>query len=333
VTASAASVQQTDEHELTVLMFTEAAGVADIYRQHLPPRWRLEHLASRRDEGEQRERLARADVLIHSDVPLSGELLDAARRLRLIHRVGVGLDSLDLDAVAGRGVPVCICPVGTPEAVAEHAILLMLAAGRHLPRMHDEVTKGRWPKWEYRSRSLGLFSSTVGIVGFGRTGQAVAERLDGFGCRLLVHRRPGRVLDDRWRDRVEVTEDLDEVFSRSHVVTLHCPLTPETRGLVDARRLGLMRPDAVFVNAARGGLVVEDDLVAALSRGRPAAAGLDVLAQEPPPADHPLFGLPNAVITPHCAAGVAQVQHVKAQAIAANVRRLLAGEELLYRVR
>ena len=217
MSAPASAAQQTDsaaEPALTVLMFTEGEAVADIYRQHLPPRWRLEHLVSRQDEDEQLERLRRADVLIHSDVPLSGELLDAAQRLRLIHRVGVGLDSLDLDAVAGRGVPVCICPVGTPEAVAEHAILLMLAAGRHLTRLHDAVTQGRWPKWEYRSRSLGLFGSVVGIVGFGRTGHAVAERL---GPLLTA---PGDGIEGDGIDELEGGDERDRLQLDSALPTL-----------------------------------------------------------------------------------------------------------------
>jgi phosphoglycerate dehydrogenase-like enzyme len=224
--------------EITVLLFTAARDVADIYRRHMPATWRVEHLESRDDEDEKRARLARADVLIHTDVLLTRALLAEARRLRLIHRQGVGLDSLDLDAVADRGVPVCICPVGTPEAVAEHAILLMLAAGRHLTRLHDEVARqGRWPRWTYRNRSFGLQGSVVGLVGFGRTGQAVARRLLGFACRLLVYRRPGRPVDEHWRSHeLEVSDDLDAVFSSSHVVTLHCPLTPETRGHVDPPR-------------------------------------------------------------------------------------------------
>lgn len=324
-----------DTPEATVLLFTAATHLAQIYREQLPASWRFEHLSSRDDEDEKLERLARADVVIHMDLPLTRTHLRHARRLKLVHRQGVGVDALDLDAVRERGVPVCICPVGTPEAVAEHAIMLMLAAGRHLPQLHQDVTRhGRWPKWEYRNRSQGLQGATVGVVGFGRTGQALARRLLAFESRLLIYRRPGRPIDDEWRrDGVEFIHDLDAVFAGSDVVSLHCPLTPETKGMVDGRRLALMRTGSILVNTARGGVVVEADLVEALSAGRPAAAGLDVFGQEPPPPDHPLLRLPNVVATPHCAAGTVQTQQKKAQAIADNVRRVLEGRELRYRVR
>lgn len=318
----------------SVLYYSADGAVADIYRAYLPQGWRFAALDDPADEGEKRRKLARADAVIHTDTPVTREQLSVAGRLRLVQRQGVGVDALDLDAIRDHGATVAICPYGTPEAVAEHAILLMLAAGRHLLRLHEDVTQhGRWPKWNYRAHSVGLTGSTVGIVGFGRIGQAVAERVLSFGSDVLVHRRGGAGIPGTWpQGRVRPVAELDELFFTSDIVSLHCPLTPETRGLVDARRLALMPQHALLVNTARGGLVVQEDLVDALQRGQIRAAGLDCLAVEPPSADDPLLALPNVVVTPHMAAGTRSTQVVKARSIYDNIGRSWAGEPVENRV-
>ena len=316
-----------DAHGPSVLYFSTDGAVADTYRSHLPDGWRFAALSTPADEAEQRRKLVDADAVIHTDTPVSRALLTDARRLRLVQRQGVGVDALDLDALRDHGVTVAICPDGTPEAVAEHTILLMLAAGRHLLRLHEDVTRhGRWPKWDYRARSVGLTGATVGIVGFGRIGQAVAERVLAFGSDVLVHRRDGGGVPGEWpAGRVRACHDLDELFASSDVVSLHCPLLPETRGMVDSRRLALMPAHGLLVNTARGGLVVQADLVDALRRGVIRAAGLDCLEVEPPPPDDPIFELPNVVITPHMAAGTQTTQVVKARAVFANIERWWTG--------
>lgn len=317
----------------SVLYLSVDGPVADLYREHLPVGWRFAALRSRTDVDEHVAAVREADVIVHTDTPIAPEALEAAQRLRLVQRPGVGLDALDLPALRARGVRVAVCPTGTPEAVAEHAVMLMLAAGRHLIEMHHDVTeRGRWPKWEYRPRSIGLSGATVGIVGFGRIGQAVADRVLAFGSEVLVHRRDGGEVPGRWPDgRVHPVATLEELFSRSDVVTLHCPLVPETRGMVDAALLAHLRPHAVLVNTARGAVVVEDDLVEALRDGR-FSAGIDCFVQEPPPSDHPLFDLPNVVVTPHVGAGTRTAQVVKARAVYANVARLLTGAPLEHEV-
>ena len=318
----------------TVLFYTETNEVAEVYLAHLPEGWRLETLRSRDDENEKLDRLRRADVLIHTDVPLTAEQLAVADRLRLIHRQGVGVDAVDLEAAEARGIAVCICPVGTPETVAEHAIMLMMAVGRHLVTLHREVAAGGWPKWEYRNHSMGLSGATVGLVGFGRIGQATASRLLPFGVRLLISRRDARPLDAAWEhERIEAVADLDELFGRSDVVSLHCPLTPDTTGLVDHRRLALMPAHAILINTARGGLVVEEDLVEALRERRIAGAGLDVTNEEPPAPDNPLRTLPNALVTPHLAAGTRNTQHAKAAAVMDNAVAVMSGRTPRFRVR
>jgi len=325
----------TDGRGPHVLFWGAEGDISALYRDRLPEGWRLSALRDRDDEEGKLRSLADADVVIHTDnTPLTRAHLDAAPRLRLVHRQGVGLDAVDEDLLRERGLALAVCSAGTAPAMAEHTVLLMLAAARHLVRLHEDVTKrGLWPKWEYRSTSLGLHGSTVGIVGFGRIGQAVARAVLAFGSDVLVHRRQDAPLPEEWAGLpVRMAGGLDEVFAESDVVTLHCPLLPENRGMVDSRRLALMRPHSVFVNTARGGLVVERDLVDALRAGRPAAAGLDVFETEPAAPDNPLFELPNVVVTPHCGAGTRETAALKAQAVLDNVARFWSGDPLEDRV-
>lgn len=317
-----------------VLLFTKDGDVADVYRAHLPPSWTFAALADPLDEDHKRLLLSEADAVIHMDQPITRDHLAAAKRLVLVHRQGVGVDALDLAALREHGVAVAICPEGTPESVAEHAIMLMLAAGRHLVQVHDEVTRqGLWPKWDYRLRSLGLQGARVGIVGFGRIGQAVATRVMAFGSEVLVYRHRAEPLSAEWASAgASLCPSLDDLFAHSDIVTLHCPLNDQTRGMVDDRLLRLMPPHGVLVNTARGGLVVEPDLVSALAEGRLSAAGLDVLSQEPPPADHPLFSLPSVVLTAHSGAGTRSTQHIKAQSVMSNIARMWSGQPLENRV-
>jgi phosphoglycerate dehydrogenase-like enzyme len=308
--------------------------ISALYREHLPEGWRLSAPRDRDDEEGKLRLLADADVVVHTDsTPLSRAQLDAAPRLRLLHRQGVGLDAVDLDLLRERDVSVALCSAGTASTMAEHTVMLMLAASRHLVRQDADTRRGLWPKWDYRNISLGLDGSTVGIVGFGRIGQAVARAVLAFGSDVLVHRRTDTPLGEEWAGLpVRMAGSLDEVFAESDVVTLHCPFLPENRGMVDARRFALMRPHAVFVNTARGELVVQSDLVDALRAGRPAAAGLDVFEEEPVPPDSPLLELPNVVVTAHAGAGTRQTATLKARAVLDNIARFWAGEPIEERV-
>jgi len=313
-----------------VLFFSVDGAVPDAYRRHLPPGWTFTTLRSRTDEQDVLRQLADVDVLVHADVPITRSHLAAAGRLGLVQRQGVGVDAVDRAALREHGVALAVCPHGSAEAVAEHALLLTLAAGRHLVQLHEDVVRlGTWPKWEYRQRSLGLHGAVFGVVGFGRIGQATARLALAFGSSVLVHRRRPGALGEPWAHQpVELADDLDDLFSRADVVSLHCPLLEANRGMVDARRLALMRPGSVLVNTARGALVVEDDLVDALRAGRPAAAGLDVLVDEPPSPDNPLLSLPNVVLTPHCAAGNRDTVVRKVEAVIANIDRWWTGQPL-----
>lgn len=235
------------------------------------------------------ERLAGdAVAAIVSTDPFDRSVFAAARRLRVIARVGVGTDSIDLDAASEAGVAVLITPGGNRETVADHAMAMILAARRRIVELDGSVRRGEWRRggdlmpWD-------LHGSTVGLVGHGEIGRAVARRLAGFGVRILVS-DPAAPAGE--------TVELAELLRRSDVVSLHLPLTARTRRVIGERELALMPSHAVLVNTSRGGLVDEAALAARLADGGLRAAALDVFEDEPP-ALGALRRLPNVVLTPH----------------------------------
>jgi phosphoglycerate dehydrogenase-like enzyme len=264
--------------------------------------------------------------------PLRRPLIEAARRLRLVHHQGVGYqDTVDAAALAARGVALALTPEGTTVGVAEHAVLLVLAVCRRLAFADSELRAGRWHVNSLRPHSRELFGRTVGYVGMGRIAQAVAERLRAFGTRG-VYADPVALPPAREAELDVRRASLDETLREADVVTLHVPLTAETRHLIGREAIARMKPGAVLVNTARGGVVDEVALHDALAAGRLGGAGLDVFEREPPPADHPLFRLPTVVVTPHIAAGTRDALAAKMAAVFANVERFYAGEPLRNRV-
>ena len=267
--------------------------------------------------------LGEADFAIA--VRMDREAIAAAPRLKLIQLAGVGYDGIDLEAATEAGVPVAQTVAGTIEGVAEHAVLLLLALYKRLLEADASVRRGEWRVWQLRPTSYKLQGKTVGLVGMGRIGQAVAKRLRAFEVDLQYH--------DVARADVQTEEALgarfvalDELFRTSDVVTLHAPLTSETRGLVGAEAFRKMKPTSVLINTARGGLVDEAALVEALRSGTIAGAGLDVFEKEPADPDNPLFDLDNVVLTPHVATGTRDSVIEKAQAAGENMLRVLRGE-------
>jgi len=243
--------------------------------------------------AELRRELARgaAGAIVSTD-PFDADVLERCPELRVIARVGVGVDSIDLDAATARGVAVTITPGANEVTVADHAVALMLSALRRIC-MHDAaVRRGEWNRTGEHTAWL-LTGKTVGLVGYGRTGRLVAERLRGFGVRLLVSDPAAAARDDE----VELVE-LADLLAAADVVSLHVPLAPGTRGLIGAEQLALMRSHTVLVNTSRGGVVDELALAEALRTGRLRAAALDVFADEPP-VGSPLLELPNVTLTPH----------------------------------
>jgi phosphoglycerate dehydrogenase-like enzyme len=252
---------------------------------------RLEPKRGSRSTEQMCELVGNAVAAIVSTDPFDARVLAAARSLRVIARVGVGVDSIDLDAATEHGVLVTTTPGVNEVTVADHTIALMLATLRRLTEHDGGVRRGEWNRTGSHTPWL-LSGATVGLIGFGQIGHRVAERLRGFGVRILV--------SDPVHTRMKGVErvDLDALLRASTIVSLHTPLSPGTRNLIGPRELGLMRPDSVLVNTARGGIVDEVALAEALASGSLRAAALDVFTDEPPVAS-PLLELPNVILSPH----------------------------------
>ena len=254
-------------------------------------------------------------------------VLAAAPRLRAISQYAVGYDNIDVAEATARGIPVGNTPDVLTEATADMAFALLMAVARRLVEGVDNVRQGKWITWGPEIL-LGrdVWGATLGIVGMGRIGQAMARRGRGFGMRIL-YTEPER------RPEVESTPEaeylpLDELLARSDYVSLHCPLTPETQGLIGNRELRLMKPAASLINTARGGIVRTDALVRALCEGWLAGAALDVTDPEPLPVDHPLLSLPQCIVTPHIASASVTARNRMAEIAAKNLLAGLRGERM-----
>jgi len=240
--------------------------------------------------------------------------------LRVIARHGVGYDKIDVPAATRRGIAVAITPDANHEAVAEHAMALLLALARRIVPASNDTRSGKWSRGE---SLVPLRGRTLGIVGLGRIGRSVAKRAAAFGMKLIAcDEMPNREFAAQLA--IELVT-LDELLSRADVVTLHLPMSAQTSCVICGESLARMKRGSLLVNTARGGLVNESDLESALESGHLAGAALDVLAIEPPPADHPLLRLPNVIVTPHVAGFDAQALSAMAMAAAQNILELLSG--------
>jgi glyoxylate reductase len=252
--------------------------------------------------------------------PVDAELISAAARLRAISNYAVGVDNVDVEAATARGIPVGNTPDVLTDSTADLAVALMLGIGRRLCEGDAFVRRGEWRTWDPELLlGVDLHGATVGIIGLGRIGQAVARRLEGFGCEVLHTSRSGGT-------------PLAELLERSHFVTLHSPLTDETRGLIDGEALGRMKPSAYLVNTARGPIVDTDALVEALHAGQIAGAALDVTDPEPLPGDHPLLGAPNLLVLPHLGSATHATRARMADIAVDNLLAGLAGEPMPHAV-
>jgi glyoxylate reductase len=248
--------------------------------------------------------------------PVDAELIGAAPNLRAISNYAVGVDNVDVEAAAARGIPVGNTPDVLTESTADLAVALMLGIARRLSEGEAFVRAGEWRTWE-PGLMLGrdLYGATVGIVGYGRIGQAVGRRLEGFGCELLTTSRNGG-------------SSIEELLDRSDFVTLHCPLTPATRGLIGTEALSRMKPTAYLINTARGPIVDSDALARALHAGELAGAALDVTDPEPLPGDHPLLDAPNLLVVPHVGSATIATRERMADMAVDNLLAGLAGEPM-----
>jgi D-3-phosphoglycerate dehydrogenase len=260
-------------------------------------------------------------ILVRSATKVDAEALAAARRLQVVARAGVGLDNVDVRAATQAGVMVVNAPTSNIVSAAELAIALLLAAARHLSPAHASLRNGEWKRSKFTG--IELYEKTLGIVGLGRIGVLVAQRLAAFGMEVIAYDpyvQAGRAAQMGVR-----LVDLDTLLAEADFVSVHLPKTPETVGLIGTDELAKAKPSLVLVNAARGGIVDEAALYAALKEGRIAAAGVDVYAKEPC-TDSPLFELENVVATPHLGASTDEAQEKAGIAVAKSVVLALSGE-------
>ncbi|MFZ5814418.1 MAG: hydroxyacid dehydrogenase [Bacillota bacterium] len=256
--------------------------------------------------------------------PFTREIIEAADSLRIIARHGVGVDNIDVQAATEKGIYVVNTPDANAVSVAEHAIVAMGALAKRMLRQ-DRATRAN--QWEVRNeyKAVDLEGKTLGLVGIGRIGSLVARKAQGaFEMRVIAY-DPYISPEAAARLGVTLVDEMEQVFRQADVLSLHTPLTPETRGMVNAARLSLMKPTAFLINFSRGEVVDEQALCTALTTGQIAGAALDVFEQEPPPADNPLFGLENVLLSPHSAALTTECVVRMASGAAQGVVDLLTG--------
>ena len=264
-------------------------------------------------------------ILFRIKPPCTERLMASCPKLRVVGRYGVGLDTVDLPAATRLNIPVVHAPGSNSDSVAEHAIMLMLAAIKHLIPMDRGTRKGEWRG--QRVRGIGeLRGLTLGIIGVGNIGRRVAHLARGFGMRVLGY-DPYVAADELRRREVEPMSGLAALLSQADIVTCHTPLTPETHHMINEKTVAQMKDGAIFINTSRGKVQDERALFEALTRGKLSAAGLDVWEEEPVPADNPLLNLDNVVATAHMAGVSEQASRNIATQVAAEILRVLRGEK------
>ncbi len=243
-------------------------------------------------------------LVVRSSTRVTREVIERAEALRVIGRAGVGVDNIDLEAATRRGVVVMNSPLGNSVTTAEHALSMLMALARHIPAANAAVKAGRWERGKFTG--VEVSNKTLGVIGLGNIGRIVAERAQGLKMKVVGY-DPILTAEAAARVGVELVS-LEQLYRRADFITVHAPLTNDTRGLVGAAAFALMKPGVRIINCARGGIVDEQALCEALRAGRVAGAALDVFVEEPPPKDHPLLQFDNVIATPHLGAATDEAQ-------------------------
>lgn len=283
----------------TILLTNRYAGTPlEIVRAVVPDGFELLML----DELTQSELLTaapKADYLLASGrLKVSEAVLANACKLKMVQRTGVGLDSLDMDALKRRGIPLYVNQGVNAESVAEYALLLILACLRKLPAINANTKAGIWKKQEQGTTTHELRGKNIGIVGMGNIARRLVELVDGFGVNILYNSRKQQEAAYEARHRMRyVTKE--EIFEKADIITLHCSLTDETRGLIDKTAIARMKDGVIIINTARGPIVCASDLAEALKSGKVGYAGIDVHEEEPFSGSYPLREIDNVILTPH----------------------------------
>ena len=255
-------------------------------------------------------------LVVRSETKVTAALMDEAVRLRAVGRAGVGVDNIDVPAATSRGIIVMNAPDGNTMTTAEHTLALLLALARRVPQAHASLQGGKWERKKFVG--VELRGKTLGVVGLGRIGRVVASRARGFEMKVLAF--DPFVAPEQARDMELELAPLEEVCTRADFLTVHTPLTAETRGIIGAREFACMKPGVRIINCARGGLIDERALYEALKEGRVAGAALDVFEEEPPPAANPLLQFDSVITTPHLGASTKEAQEGVAVTVAEQMR-------------
>jgi D-3-phosphoglycerate dehydrogenase len=237
-------------------------------------------------------------ILVGGRTKIDRSILDAAPQLKMIQRSGVGLDSLDLDAIKERGLSVYVNPGVNARSVAEHTVMLLLASLKNLARVHNTIASGVWKKHELGIHNHELYGKTVGLIGLGHIGKHVAQMLKPFGAEVIYNKRSPLSTEEESNLGVRYVE-LDDLLRSSHIISLHCSLNKDTRSILNADAIAMMKNGVVLVNTSRGKLIDEGALIEKLRTGKIAAAGLDVYDTEPISESNPLLKMENVILTPH----------------------------------
>ncbi|MBE6622093.1 MAG: D-2-hydroxyacid dehydrogenase [Ruminococcaceae bacterium] len=278
------------------------------------------------------ERIGDADIVMTNRLKINDEVLDKCPNLKFVSALGTGYDMIDVPACRARGVEVCNIPGYSTISVSQHAFTLLLSLATDIGGYRRAVRDGRWtgqPDFRYQTIAFTeLYGKTVGIYGCGAIGGRFASLCAAFGMRVLAYRRSAPLGVQGDLEFVSV----ERLLAESDFLSLHCPLTEETRGLVNRDFLAKMKRGAYLINTSRGAVVDEEALYEALTTGRLAGAGLDVMVKEPPLPDNPLLTLDNCIITPHCAWTALETRHRLVDILAANIRSFIKNGEGINRV-
>ncbi|MCP4690559.1 MAG: phosphoglycerate dehydrogenase [Desulfobacterales bacterium] len=288
--------------EIGIQMFQDEEGIEVDVNTGLPP----EELKAIIGDYE--------GLVIRSATKVTEDLLEAAAKLKVVGRAGIGLDNVDIPAATRRNVAVMNTPMGNVVTTAEHAISMMMAVSRNIPRGTASLKAGRWDKKKLRGREI--FNKTLGVIGFGKIGAVVADRAAGLKMRVVVHDSlvPAEAIAEAGFEAVS----MEELLERADYITVHVPKLKETTGLINRDSFERMKDGVYVINCARGGIVDEKDLYDALQSGKVAGAALDVFAEEPP-GEHPLFTLDNVICTPHLGASTYEAQVNVAVSVAEQI--------------
>ena len=317
-----------------VFYFSHApANVYDIIREEVPAGFELVTLEHDSDD-EREAKLADCEVVIVAARPMTRKFVVAARNLRLLHHQGVGYqDTVDVEALKERRIALALTPAGTSVGVAEHTLLLTLAACKRLPFADSELRQGRWHINSLRPYSFELHGRTVGYVGMGRIGLETAARFKAFDTRGIYY-DPYVTLTSEQEEELRLRRvEFYELLADADIITLHVPSGEATYHMIDEAAIKQMKPSAIIINTARGNVIDESALCRALQENRLGGAGLDVFEEEPFRQANPLAAMPNVVLTPHISAGTRDALKTKMRSLFNNVQRFFKGEPLENQVR